>query len=85
MSLDLMPGGAAVFSNMMVHSMVSVQVVVNMMAVPLDPPDIVTKRADGFSIDMNNMEPLMPYMMTFEDSKYVLWKNENGALVIREI
>lgn len=53
--------------------------------IPLDPPDIVSKNDEGFSINMNNMERSKPYMMTFEDSKFVLWKNKDGALVIKEI
>ena len=84
MSLGSVQRGMAVLSNMMAYYMAPVQMVVNIIPVPLDPPNIVTKHADGFSIDTNNMEPLMPYMMTFEDSKYVFWKNTNGSLVIRE-
>lgn len=53
--------------------------------IPLDPPDIVSKNGEGFSINMNNMEQGRHYMMTFEGSKFVLWKNYAGALVIREV
>lgn len=55
------------------------------MAVPVNPPDIVSIKDDGFIIDMNNMETMQPYRMNFLDSRYVIWKNQDGALVIEEV
>lgn len=53
--------------------------------IPWDPPEIVLKNADGFSIDTKNMERFKLYMMTFMDSTYVIWKDRNDALVITEV
>lgn len=52
--------------------------------VPVNPPEIVSIEGDEFRIDMNNMEPLRPYMMKFLDARYVIWKNQDGALVMTE-
>ena len=52
--------------------------------VPVNPPEIVDIEGDEFSIDLDNMETLQPYMMEFLDSRYVIWKNQDGALVMTE-
>lgn len=51
----------------------------------MNPPEIVRIEGEEFRIDMNNMEPLRPYLMKFLDSRYVIWKNKDGALVINEV
>ena len=51
----------------------------------VNPPDIVLIKDEGFIINLNNMETMQPYRMNFLDSKYVIWKNEKGALVIEEV
>lgn len=51
----------------------------------VNPPDIVTIEGDEFRIDMNNMEPLRHYIMKFDGSTYVIWKNDDGALVMDEV
>ncbi len=51
----------------------------------VNPPDIVLIKDDGFIINQNNMETMQPYRMNFLDSRYVIWKNEKGALVIEEV
>ena len=52
----------------------------------VNPPDIVLIKDDeGFIINLNNMETMQPYRMNFLDSRYVIWKNEKGALVIEEV
>ena len=88
MSLNQMPGKdlavCGLMSSGIVMRAMSFQLI-HMPNIPLNPPDIVSKNNEGFSIDMNNMEQGRPYMMTFDGSKYVLWKNENGSLVIREV
>lgn len=84
-----MSGNGLVACGMVFHGMTShVETIAEMLSkldIPLDSQDIVSKNDEGFSIDMNNMERLKPYMMTFEGSKYVLWKTGNDALVIREV
>ena len=51
----------------------------------VNPPDIVLIKDEGFIINLNNMETMQPYRMNFLDSRYVIWKNEKGALVIEEV
>lgn len=41
--------------------------------ITVNPPDIVRIEGEEFRIDMNNMEPLRPYLMKFLDSRYVIW------------
>lgn len=53
--------------------------------VQANPPDIVTIEDDEFRINMNNMEPLRRYVMEFDGSTYVIWKNGDGALVMEEV
>ena len=53
--------------------------------IPMNPQDIVLIEGDEFRIDMNNMELLQPYLMTFLDSRYMFWKNQSGALVLVEV
>ena len=55
------------------------------MDVPVNPPDIVTIKDDGFVIDLDSMETMQPYRMNFLDSRYVIWKNQDGALVVEEV
>lgn len=52
---------------------------------PVNPPDIVSIDGDEFIVNMNNMKPLTPYLLEFMDSRYVIWKNQDGALVIDEV
>ena len=88
MSLNLMSGDGLTARGMAFHGMVFHFAIVTPLVkagIPLDPPDIVSKNDEGFSVDTNNMERLRPYMMTFKDSKYVIWKDENDALVIKEV
>ena len=53
--------------------------------VQANPPDIVTIEDDEFRINMNNMEPLRRYIMKFDGSTYVVWKNGDGSLVMEEV
>lgn len=53
-------------------------------AVPVNPSEIVSIEGEEFRIDMDRMKPLRPYMMEFLDSRYVIWKNQDGALVMTE-
>ena len=53
--------------------------------VPVNPPDIVSIKDDGFIIDLDNMDAMQPYLMNFLDSRYVIWKNQDGALVVEEV
>ena len=53
--------------------------------VSANPPDIVSISGKEFKINMNNMEMLQPYLMKFDGSHYVIWKNVDGALVMEEV
>lgn len=53
--------------------------------IPTNPPEIVTFGDDEFTLDMNSMEHLMPYLVKFRDSVYLIWKNMDGALVMEEV
>ncbi len=52
---------------------------------PVNPPDVVSIDGDEFNVNMNNMKPLAPCLLEFMDSRYVIWKNRDGALVIDEV
>ena len=54
-------------------------------AIPVNPHGIVSIKDDGFVIDLDSMETMQPYRMDFLDSRYVIWKNRDGALVIEEV
>ena len=54
-------------------------------ALPLNPPEIVKVNDEGFRVDMNKMRPFVPYMVQFLDSKYVIWKDGSGSLVVTEV
>ena len=53
--------------------------------VPTNPQEMVSKNADGFNMDTNNMERFKLHMMTFMDSTYAVWKGRNDALAITEV
>lgn len=52
--------------------------------IPVNPLEIVQIEGDEFSINMNNMVPLQPYLIESSDFRYMIWKNENDALVMTE-
>lgn len=78
-SLDLLPQTALAAAP--VVKLLAVQFAV---AVPVNPPEIVSIEGEEFQIDMNSMEPLRPCVMELLDSRYMIWKNEDGALVMTE-
>ena len=53
--------------------------------VPVNPPEIVSIEGEEFRIDMDKMEQLRPYLMEFLDSRYMIWKNQDSALVMTEV
>ena len=53
--------------------------------IPVNPPDIVSIKDKEFRIDTNNMEPSRLYLMKFLDSSYVIWKAQDGALMMEEV
>lgn len=53
--------------------------------VSVNPPDVVSIDGEEFSIAMNNMAPLTPCLLEFLDSRYMIWKNQDGALVMGEV
>lgn len=50
-----------------------------------NPPDIVKFTDSGFVVNMNNMTENVPYIVTFEDAVYAIWKNNSGELAMREL
>ena len=50
-----------------------------------NPPDVVSIDGEELSIDMNNMAPLTPCLLEFLDSRYMIWKNQDDALVMGEV
>lgn len=52
---------------------------------PTNPPEIVTFGDEEFTLNMNNMEHLTPYLVKFRDSVYLIWKNMDDALVMEEV
>lgn len=52
---------------------------------PLNSPEIISGNSEEFSIDMNRMDLMKPYLMTLKDARYMIWKNQDGALVIVEV
>ncbi len=39
----------------------------------------------GFDVNMNKMVTNKQYVFSFEDSKYLIWKNTSDELVLKEI
>lgn len=79
MSLNLQPQMALMTAPIVKFFAVRLAVVV-----PVNPPEIVSIEGEEFRIDMDSMEPLQPYLMDFLDSRYMIWKNQDGALVMTE-
>lgn len=52
--------------------------------IPTNPPEIVTIGDSEFRVDVNRMEPYTPYLVEFMDSRYIIWKTKNEALVMTE-
>lgn len=61
---------------------VSMMAMVAAVSMPVNPPKIVLMSEDEFTIDLNEMERWVPYGVAFGDSRYVVWKNDNDALVM---
>ena len=56
-----------------------------LLKVPVNPPDIVAIDDTWFTVDMNRMEPFVPCVVEFLDSRYVIWKNKDSGLVLTEV
>lgn len=48
---------------------------------PVNPAGIVTIKDSSFTIDANKMSPYDPCIVNFRGSKYLIWKDENDALI----
>ena len=48
------------------------------------PDDIISFRSNGFDIDVDNMPVEKKYSFRFEDSRYLIWKNADDELVMKE-
>lgn len=68
-----------------VQRLTSVLIVPVLVPIQVNPPDIVTIEDDEFRIEMNNMKTHRRYLMKFDGSTYVIWKNNDGALVMDEV
>ena len=49
------------------------------------PDDIISFRSSGFDINVDNMPVEKQYSFRFEDSRYIIWKNVDDELVMKEI
>ena len=61
---------------------VSMMSIVAVVSIPVNPPKIVLMGDDEFTINLNEMERWVPYGVAFGDSRYVIWKNDDDALVM---
>lgn len=52
---------------------------------PVNPPEIITMGDDKFVVDTGKMEQLAPCAVKFMGSLYMLWKNEDDALVMVDV
>lgn len=53
--------------------------------IPTNPSEIVTVDDSGFRVNVNRMEPHTPYLVEFIDSRYLIWKTKDEALVMTEV
>lgn len=50
--------------------------------IPVNPPKIVTITDDDITISLNEMDRWVPYVVLFQRSRYLIWKNDDDALVM---
>lgn len=50
--------------------------------IPVNPPKIVAMGKDEFTIDLHEMKRWVPCVVEFHESKYMIWKNDDDALVM---
>ena len=81
MSLQLQSEPLIASVNTLVRYMMSYIV----LGIPVNPPEIVTVDGEEFKVNMDKMEINAPYFVDFLDSRYLIWKNMDGALVINEV
>ena len=48
-------------------------------------PDVVTIKHDGFNVNLNNMVVDKPYIVIYDESTYIAFKNKSLELVIMEM
>ena len=48
------------------------------------PDNIISFRSNGFDIDVDNMPVEQKYSFRFESSRYIIWKNADDELVVKE-
>ena len=48
------------------------------------PDDIISFRSNGFDIDVDSMPVEKKYSFRFEDSRYIIWKNADDELIMKE-
>ena len=49
------------------------------------PDNIISFRSGGFDINMDNMPVDKKFRFRFEGSRYVIWKNTDDELVVKEV
>lgn len=49
------------------------------------PDSIISFRSNGFDINVDNMPVEKKYRFRFEDSRYIIWKNADDELVMKEM
>lgn len=50
-----------------------------------NPPGIVTIQGPEFTVDMKKMEPHVRYIVELLHLRYLIWKDENDALIINKV
>ena len=49
------------------------------------PDNIISFKSGGFDINVDNMPLEKKYKFKFEGSSYIIWKNTNDELVMKEV
>lgn len=49
------------------------------------PDNIISFKSSGFDINMDNMPLEKKYRFRFEGSRYIIWKNTDDELVVKEV
>ena len=56
-----------------------------MTGIPVNPPDIVTITGPEFTADLKKMDVYVPYRVNLLGMSYLIWKDKNDSLVIKEL
>ena len=48
-------------------------------------PGVVTIKHDGFNVNLNNMNVDKPYIIKYDESTYIAFKNKSLELILMEV